>query len=395
MSVSLADSILTATLGQNILADAALYHGRRFNVGWAHSNQFTILAANGNADIDLFNNRTHLKPFAKQMKIFSLEKMDSKSFQRSILGHLECRLRYVEKFFRKNSDCPHFEVKGGANALQEHYKVAMQNSQSNDFDKFCVTVWSLCVALWGEQEDLENLNLDDHMAIMLRRELFSKWLENVVAEKDSLQSNASDSDYLDQLWKLLTTHRIEEACELAFEKNDINLSLLLAQAGSSNVVKALISMQLESWRVTEADKFIAANRLKAMMLVGAISTFETSNGEINVYDKLDWLKSIAVSALLNFTHSYLFDLLILFTYFAAYHLVYMFADRFHNRCRNQIRRSYGMFSENSVAPIPRRIRYTIAKFTRTAARHSISHFEVVLPTKSLGGEIAESGHTYI
>lgn len=298
-NVLLADSILATTLERNILADAALYNGRRFNVGWVHSNQFTTLAANGNAGVGLFKNRTHLKPFVKQMKIFSLEEMESKNFQRSVLGHLECRLKYVEKKIGKNSDCPYFEVNGGANALQNHYEVALQNSQFNDFDKFCVTVWSLCVALWGEQEDLENVNPDDHLAIMLRRELFSNWLENVVAEKDLLENNINDSNYLDHLWKLLTTHRIQEACELAFEKNDINLSLLLAQLGSSNVVKALISMQLESWRVTEADKFIAVDRLKAMMLIGAISTIEMSDPrqKINVYDKLDWLKSIAVSVI--------------------------------------------------------------------------------------------------
>lgn len=304
-SVALSDSILITTLGQNILADAALYHGRRFNVGWAHSNQFTILAANGNAGVELFSARTHLKPFAKQMKLFSMERMDSKDFQRSVLGHLECRLKHIEKKFDKNSDCPYLEVKGGADALQSHYDVAMQNSQFNDFDRFCVTVWSLCVALWGEQEDLEDINPDDHVAIMLRRELFSEWLENVVAEKDLLESNVNDSDYLDHLWKLLTAHRIQEACELAFEKNDINLSLLLAQVGSSNAVKALICMQMQSWRVTEADKFIAVNRLKAMMLIGAISTFEMSNGDlINVYDKLNWLKSIAVSIFLSYISNF-------------------------------------------------------------------------------------------
>lgn len=305
INVALADSILTATLGQNILADVALYNGRRFNVGWAHSNQFTILADNINAGAGLFNARMHLKPFVKQMKILSLEQMESKSFYRSVLGHLECRLKYIEKKFERNSDCPFFEVKGGANALQNHYEVAAQNSQFNEFDKFCVTVWSLCVALWGEQEDLENINQDDHVAIMLRRELFSKWLEDVVGETDPHEGSANDFDYLDHLWKLLTTHRIQDACELAFDKNDINLSLLLAQAGSSNVVRVLISMQLKSWRETEADKFIAANRLKAMMLIGAISTLETSNGDLNIYDKLDWLKSIAVSPNSNRSIMYL------------------------------------------------------------------------------------------
>lgn len=294
-SVALTESILTTILGQNILADSALYNGRRFNVGWAHSNQFSILAGSGNAGVDLFNNRAHSKPYVKQMKLFSMDGMDPKNFQRSVLGHLECRLKYVEKKYETSSDCPYFEVKSGANALQSHFEVATENAKFEDFGRLCVTVWSLCVALWGEQEDLENINTDDHVAVMLRRELFSKWLENVVAERDLLQTDVNDSDYLDHLWKLLITHRIHEACDLAFEKNDINLSLLLAQVGSSNVVKALISMQLESWHITEADKFIAANRLKAMMLIGAISTLKTTNGELNVYDKLDWLKSCAVS----------------------------------------------------------------------------------------------------
>lgn len=314
--VALNDSVLAAALDQNILSDAALYNGRRFKIGWAHSNQFTSLGVtndrNGNAGAELFNVRkTDLKAYVKQMKIFSLENMEFEKFQRSILGHLECRLKYTERKFDGNSDCPYFIANGGANALQDHYDVALRNSQYDEFEKFCVTVWSLCVALWGEQEDLENRNVDDHVAIMLRRELFSKWLENVVAQNDLLEGSVDDSQYLDHLWKLLTAHKIEEACDLAFEKNDINLSLLLAQVGSSNVVRALISMQFESWRVTEADKFIAPNRLKAMMLIGAITTFKTSNDEINVYDKLNWLKSIAVSSLFNvhfFDRFYLFNI---------------------------------------------------------------------------------------
>lgn len=180
-NVDLVDSVLVTTLGQNIVADTALYHGRRFNVGWAHSNQFTILTGPSNADGDLYNGRTQSRAVIKRMKLCSLEKTDSENFRRSILGHLECRLNYIEKKFDTSSDCPYFEVKGGADALQEHYDVAMKYSQFNKFDKLCATVWSLCMALWGEQEDLENINGDDHIAIMLRRDLFSKWLENVVA----------------------------------------------------------------------------------------------------------------------------------------------------------------------------------------------------------------------
>ena len=78
----------------------------------------------------------------------------------------------------------------------------------------------------------------------------------------------------------------------------MNLSLLLAQSGGGKIVRALIGLiakQLQSWRETEADKFIDIHRLKAMMLVAGMSTYESSSGLVNIYENLDWLKPLAVS----------------------------------------------------------------------------------------------------
>lgn len=296
---------------ENFASDAAFYNGRRFKIGWSHSNKLQILSTANkckdtkkvfgiNQIFSILNGRENhdtSKPVIKQIKVSTLKSIIAKTFEKSILSHLQCQLNHSKKEITENSDCPYYTVNGGTTALEEHFELANNNSKSNDFDKFCATVWSLCVALWGDQEDLQEIREDDHIAIMLRRELFSKWLEEVLAEKDLLQKNVNRNDYLDHLWKLLTAHKVNEACDLAFEQNDVNLSLLLAQAGSSKIVRALVSMQLESWRITEADKFIAVDRLKAMMLVGAMSTFESTNGVINIYEKLDWLKSLAVSNL--------------------------------------------------------------------------------------------------
>lgn len=303
--VPLCKSILAMALNKNIASDSAFFNGRRFKIGWSHSNKFTMLstanALNANSMNDepniLFDGRNsndHSKAVVRVMNLNSLNPINKKKFQKSCLPQLKCRLKNSRRILNENSDCPQYVENGGAQALLEHYQTATRHSITNHYDKLCVSVWSLCLALWGEREELEDIRPDSHISIMLRRDLFSEWLESVVTEKDLLQTNVTDSDYLDHLWKLLTAHKVNQACDLAFDKNDVNLSLLLAQLGSSKVVRALVLMQMESWRVTEADKFIANERLKAMMLVGGIPYLETSNGELNLYGNLDWLKSIAV-----------------------------------------------------------------------------------------------------
>lgn len=303
--VPLCKSILAMKLSQNIASDAAFFNGRRFKIGWTHSNKFTIAstanALNANSMNDgpniLFEGRhssDHSKSVIRLLNFKSMYPIGKKKFAKTCLPQLRCRLKNSQRVLNENSDCPQYVEIGGAQALLEHYQTATKHAMVDNYDKLCVSVWSLCVALWGEREELEDIRPDNHISIMLRRDLFSQWLENVVTEKDLLQTNVTDSDYLDHLWKLLTAHKVNQACDLAFEKNDVNLSLLLAQLGSSKVVRALISMQMESWRVTEADKFISNDRMKAMMLVGGIPTLETSHGELNLYENLDWLKSIAV-----------------------------------------------------------------------------------------------------
>lgn len=307
--VPLCKSILGMKLSQNIVSDAALFNGRRFKVGWSHSNRLTTLGSASALNINvmddgpnvLFDGRhsgDYSKCVVRELSLSSLIPVNGEKFRKSCLPQLQCRLKNSQRLPNETSDCPRWIESGGVDALREHYETATKNALVDGYEKLCASIWSLCVALWGEREELEGIRPDSHISIMLRRELLSQWLESVVTEKDLFQTNVTDSDYLDHLLKLLTAHKVNQACELAFEKNDVNLSLLLAQLGSSKVVRALIAMQMESWKVTEADKFIAEDRLKAMMLVGGIPILETSHGELNIFENLDWLKAIAVSPLI-------------------------------------------------------------------------------------------------
>lgn len=315
-TIPISESILAKTNFGSIASDMALFHGRRFRIGWSHANRLTLLTTaitdpnqmqlTNIGDISaLFNGRRELdtsKSIIKQIKIFSLSPNESEMFDRSIENHLQCRFEFSDRKTVGDSDCPYYVPTNGIDALQLHHKLAAENFNEfplSEFHKISLNVWSLCVALWGYQEELEDISNDDHVAIMLRRDLFSKWLENTVSYKESMKRADTEVNYLQHLLELLTAHKVNEACELAFNNGDLNLSLLLAQSGGGIVVRALVSKQLQSWRETEADKFIDAHRLKAMMLVSGQSTFASTKGLINIYEDLDWMKSLAVSFIIN------------------------------------------------------------------------------------------------
>lgn len=231
----------------------------------------------------------------QNLKIASLSYVKPKLFQKSIENHLKCQLKHAEAEVNDSSDCPYFTPNGGTQALQDHFELSEDNASLGEFEEFCETVWALCIALWGTQEDLEDVKQDNHVSIMQRRELFSDWLENVVTEKKLAKQAADTSGNLQPILNLLTCHKVTEACELAFRSNNMNLSLLLAQACSSKVVQALTRMQLESWKGIEADKFVDVDYIKAMMLVAGVSSFDSSVGPVNIYDNMEWLKALAVS----------------------------------------------------------------------------------------------------
>lgn len=164
--VPLAESLQAKIANKSISSDVALFHGRRFKVGWSHSNRLTILTSaftskNQNPNLltdinnisDLFASRLvndMSKAVIKQVKIFSLQPKDMKTFKASIQNHLLCQMSFSQRQSVSNSDCPYFVSINGIEALKQHHSLAEQifdGMPLDEFQKISLNVWSLLVTL--------------------------------------------------------------------------------------------------------------------------------------------------------------------------------------------------------------------------------------------------------
>ncbi|XP_070502956.1 nuclear pore complex protein Nup98-Nup96 [Chironomus tepperi] len=264
------------------------FNGRRFKVCWTHNNEFTTLSSSSSNSI--FQGRPQndfSKAVIKRAQIKSMFHNTNENFKKSTIEHLKIQLKHNKRINDYRESC------GGTTALREHFEMSQKLAKENADDKniFDFTVWSLMESLWGHVEDI-NMEAQDHTSIMVRRDLLSSWCENVVTDNDALKSN---QDYLDRLINLIMCHKVNDACDLAFENNDINLSMLIAQASGSISCKQLIQHQLSCWRQVEADEFIDERRLKILMIIAGIPAMEgPNNTTLNVFEDYNWLKCLAL-----------------------------------------------------------------------------------------------------
>uniref|UniRef100_A0A1L8DWH8 Nuclear pore complex protein Nup98-Nup96 n=1 Tax=Nyssomyia neivai TaxID=330878 RepID=A0A1L8DWH8_9DIPT len=319
------------------VADIGILSGRRFKVGWGPRNSLTLLttshivqnfrkstASVGDYAAILGTRGPDDNSPAIAMRLEVASVMPIGAFERSIHKHLGIQLKHSEKVIFSPQECPQFLPAGGTDLLSEHCQLARGQEQMSKQEKYVQSVWSLCEALWGEEEELLGQDPASHLTVMRRRELLSNWLEEVVVEKNIGQK----TDYLEYLIELLYAHKVTEACELAFMKEDMNLSLLISQASGGPIVRQLIQHQLASWQDVEADKFINVNRLKVFMLIAGIPLLSSSNaslgdgngGTINVFQDVNWITALAINlwylcsptasitdALLNYESAFMSD----------------------------------------------------------------------------------------
>lgn len=246
----------------------------------------------------LFNGRSaedNSGNIVQGLQIASMKQI--RAFHESIENHLIVQLKYSTKHRPNDSDCPYFHSDSGTQIINEHLNIAKINVKLGDVGDYVLSVWSLLNALWGEQEELDGQEINAHLTIMRRKELLSEWLEDVVTCKTTKSIDDLGSDgYLNHLLQLLSCHKVDDACDLAFNNNDMNLALLMSQLSSGPTVRQLIQHQLSTWQEVEADKFIKIQRLKVMMLVAGVPLLSSANGPINVFENMDWLKAFAVSS---------------------------------------------------------------------------------------------------
>jgi nuclear pore complex protein Nup98-Nup96 len=126
---------------------------------------------------------------------------------------------------------------------------------------------------------------------MFRRDFVSNWLESVINSENSKKI----LEYLDNLTNLILCHKISDACELALENGDMNLSLLIAQISSNHTLREFIKEQFVCWNEIEASEFIDERRLKIMMIISGIPTLSTSrNSIVNIFENQNWLRCFAI-----------------------------------------------------------------------------------------------------
>lgn len=234
------------------------------------------------------------KSIIQNYKIASLRNIEN--FDASIIDHLQIQLRNSEQLPSEFSDCPYFKPISGTLPLEAHSHLASKLKNISSMEKYAETVWSLCEALWGERDELEGFEANSHVTVMCRRDLLSAWFESILTGEDLENKRVTKSGYLDHMFELLTSHKVDKASELAFTHCDAEpvLGMLLGQISGGQTVRQLIQHQLSSWQEIEADTYIDPDRLKLYMLIAGVPLLASTHGAINVFDGLDWIKSLAV-----------------------------------------------------------------------------------------------------
>lgn len=176
---------------------------------------------------------------------------------------------------------------------KQRNECAMTHTDS-DFLKQCHIVWGLIVSLWGKLEEDEGDAYELHMA---RRHSLSNWLASACSQTVDVERKSfkqDDDGYLSMIFSYLSGHQINQAVLVARDAFDHHLELILAQGGSNVLVRKVVSQQLEQWRTTQTDKFIAAKRMKIYTLLAGIPVWSTSDSCVNICEDLDWKRAIAV-----------------------------------------------------------------------------------------------------
>ncbi|XP_052889086.1 nuclear pore complex protein Nup98-Nup96 [Anopheles moucheti] len=326
--IPLSKSILRRFL--NNKSNLAFFHGRKFKVGWTYGNAMVQLNTRDNCAelVRQFESVTSGTSPASRAKLLGIEAVkpfflgrtdndfspaalqllrvkstaepmliDDDTFARSVEGHLRVQLRHCERRDAMASDCPQLIAGGKYRTLEDHLQEArsLLDATNEQYSELCAQVWALLAALWGAREELEGVEETRHLSTMFRRDLFSEWIEDVVTIRSQKSVNRGEKrDYLDQLLELIHTHKVLEACELAFTNDDINLAMLLAQISGGPVVRHLLKHQLTCWQDSESDKFIDPRRLEVFMAIAGIRMMSSSHGCINMLEHVDWLGALAL-----------------------------------------------------------------------------------------------------
>lgn len=317
------------------IADAGIYMGRTFRPSWGAGLTLLSLSTQEQATkMQLRSTFSQLNRYlsgrladdvsstviVQRLQILGGDEYDTKTFKDSIERHLRIQLDHC--VMGHEGDCPTFDVAtDSANeALQLHCMLAQDlaekeqrsSEDGNDeqmqcgsasersFRRYASTVWTLCMALWGnyaDQDMADNAN-EEHYNVMVRREAVGEWLRNVVQKTVEREiksiSGETKNSHEKIILSLLSACKLEDACQEARKAGDHCLALLMAQLRSGATVKKLIKQQLALWQETDVDENLTIDRLKLFMLVAGEPLISSKHGTINVCEDLDWKRALAI-----------------------------------------------------------------------------------------------------
>uniref|UniRef100_A0A2S2R5G1 Nuclear pore complex protein Nup98-Nup96 n=1 Tax=Sipha flava TaxID=143950 RepID=A0A2S2R5G1_9HEMI len=223
-------------------------------------------------------------------KIQILTPLPTETFIELLTEHLQICMTNSNCDVEKNF--PYFYPTSGVDALHSHCYLLAQFSELPE-EKCYAHVWELIKALWGDPENLFTKDCpQEHVYNMARRQAVSDWLETILEKMEDLK--CTNDSISKKMLRLVSAHKIMEACDLAISNNEFNLAMLLAQLGSENSVRCCIQRQLWQWFNSKADLFIDIDHLKLYTLISGQPLFDSNQGIVNVCENLDWIRAFAL-----------------------------------------------------------------------------------------------------
>ncbi|XP_050359965.1 nuclear pore complex protein Nup98-Nup96 isoform X2 [Nymphalis io] len=162
--------------------------------------------------------------------------------------------------------------------------------------EYCLQVWKLCDALWGDDLDNDGVPGMDEKSIVNRHKRLLDWLKESVsditdkelAETMPVEPEDESDAHSARVWALLAGGRLRDACALSRRRGDLALAALLAQRDDP-AFKSLVARQLRVWQQCGAESLVAGSRLATLHLLAG------QRPERHL-QRLDWLRAFAVTA---------------------------------------------------------------------------------------------------
>lgn len=288
------------------IVDAGLFMGRSFGVGWGPNGTLVHAGSlvGGNDSPKVLSSVIKLEKVAidkvvrdenNKVKeelqdlafdsLLNLHKGINHEVKEVAFGGFKLKLqKVVSHRFMLSEICRSY-----ADIIQKQLEVPGLSSSARSAMMHQIMVWELIRVLFSEREHSQPLKsmgedneedmmqdvkevspeADQEALPLIRRAEFSYWLQESVSPRVQHDiSSLNDSNYLEQIFVLLTGRQLDAAVELAVSKGDVRLACLLSQAGGSTVNRSDVAWQLDLWKINGLDfRFIEKERIRLYELL--------------------------------------------------------------------------------------------------------------------------------